>query len=693
MKRLSSVLPKLVTHNQHASVRGRHISEATLIANELVDSRRKCKKPGLMFKLDIEKVFDNVSWECMFGVMERLGFPNKWQQWIKGDLCSPMTSVLVNGEAYGYFRASKGVRQGDPLSPGLFVLVMDVLSFMISKLRGVNGISGFFMDENSGRGEVTHLLFADDSLIFCDASADQVLNLLATLVCFQSVTGLKINLDKSMMFTVGDVPEPSFLAAIFGCNWSSEPTKYLGLPLGDRPNSISIWNPVISKYHNRLQGWRSRFLSLGARIVLNQSILNSLSVYHFSLLKAPKTVLNTMEKIQRKFLWCGGQQESKFHLIRWDTCKASKQRGGLGVVDLESFNMALLGKWLWKYATERDSWWRQLIGVKYASTVSEWKTKKSVEGFSSSVWANISKVGELFWQGASIEPGSGSAVSLWHDVWIPGFLLASSFPRAAAAAAHPDASLLDSFSRSGDDLVCEISFSVSLRGGAEFERVGCIEKVIANSHRITNSPSRMVWNPNADCMFSVRSFYRFLVDGKFDGNENFKYKSIWKSMIPTKICGFLWLVWHKKILTLDNLKKRGMQLASRCVLCYKNEESINHIMVECPYTRRVWDEVLRNITCPDLSSGDITSIIDHYGPNIEGVEIWFAACVIHAICWFVWKERNQRIFQESCCPHFTVIRKITRNIVHWMVAHKKIDEQQGVRFIQDRFRSWGATVG
>ncbi|CAL1354459.1 unnamed protein product [Linum trigynum] len=130
---------------------------------------KKNRKARLMFKLDIEKAFDNVSWECLFNVMDKLGFSAKWHKWIKGDLCSPMISILVNGEAHGYIRASKGVCQGDPLSLAIFVLIMDILSFMIMKLRNVNGLFGFAMNEDMGVGEVTHLLFADDSLIFCDA--------------------------------------------------------------------------------------------------------------------------------------------------------------------------------------------------------------------------------------------------------------------------------------------------------------------------------------------------------------------------------------------------------------------------------------------------------------------------------------------------------------------------------------------
>ncbi|CAL1355597.1 unnamed protein product [Linum trigynum] len=143
------------------------------------------------------------------------------------------------------------------------------------------------MDEHRGVGEVTHLLFADDTLTFCDASADQVVNILVVLVCFQSITGLKINLDKSTMFTVGDIPEPDYFATILGCKWSNDPSKYLGLPLGDRPNAAAIWNPAVDKYQRRLQGWMNRHLSLGARLTLDCSTLNSLPFYHFSLLKAP----------------------------------------------------------------------------------------------------------------------------------------------------------------------------------------------------------------------------------------------------------------------------------------------------------------------------------------------------------------------------------------------------------------------
>ncbi|CAL1406935.1 unnamed protein product [Linum trigynum] len=214
-------------------------------------------------------------------------------------MCSPVISILINDEAKGFFNSQKGLRQGDPLSPCLFTLIMDVLSFMLEKMCMAGNISGFCMDETNMVGEVTHLLFADDTLIFCEASYDQVLNILAALVCFQAVTGLKINIEKSVMITIGDVPNPEFFAAVFGCKWSKEPSNYLGFPLGAKVNAISTWDPVISKFQKRLEGWRGRYLSLGGRLVLNKAILSGQPVYSFSLLRAPAAVVNRTEYTEK----------------------------------------------------------------------------------------------------------------------------------------------------------------------------------------------------------------------------------------------------------------------------------------------------------------------------------------------------------------------------------------------------------
>ncbi|CAL1388707.1 unnamed protein product [Linum trigynum] len=182
---------------------------------------------------------------------------------------------------------------------------MDVLSFMLTRLKIEGKINGFFMNESTQEGEVIHLLFADDTLIFCESFHEQVLHITATLACLQAVTGLKINLEKSVLYIVGDVPAPNFFASIIGFKWSNQPPKYLGYPVGAKLNTNAFSDPIVNSYQKRLDSWSSRYLSSAGRLVLINSVLSSLEVYYFSLFKAPKTVINNLERVQRNFLWSG----------------------------------------------------------------------------------------------------------------------------------------------------------------------------------------------------------------------------------------------------------------------------------------------------------------------------------------------------------------------------------------------------
>jgi hypothetical protein len=145
----------------------------------------------------------------------------------------------------GFFQSSRGIRQGDPLSPLLFVVVMEALSRMLYASMRQGLLSGFSVGVRGNEAlVVNHLLFADDTLIFCGAHAEHVRNLRCTFLCFEAVSGLRINLGKSELVPIGEVES---LAHIMGCNIGSLPMTYLGMPLGASFKSISIWNGVIEK--------------------------------------------------------------------------------------------------------------------------------------------------------------------------------------------------------------------------------------------------------------------------------------------------------------------------------------------------------------------------------------------------------------------------------------------------------------
>nr|CAN64368.1 hypothetical protein VITISV_040345 [Vitis vinifera] len=239
--RLKMVLDKVVSADQNAFVRGRQILDASLIANEVVDYWQKRKEKGLVCKLDIEKAYDSINWSFLMKVLKKMGFGSRWMEWMWWCFSTAKFSVLTNEVPEGFFSSSKGLRQGDPISPYLFILGMEVLSALIRRAVQGNFISGCRL---RGRGDaeimVSHLLFADDTIIFCEASKDQLTHLGWILVWFEAASELRINLAKSELIPVGEIDNIEEMAVELGCRIGSFPVKYLGLPWGPAQGLVHV---------------------------------------------------------------------------------------------------------------------------------------------------------------------------------------------------------------------------------------------------------------------------------------------------------------------------------------------------------------------------------------------------------------------------------------------------------------------
>ena len=186
------------------------------------------------------------------------------------------------------------------------------------------------------------------------------------------------------------------VASMLGCKVRKLPTSYLGLPLGAPYKSTRVWDVVEERFRKRLSLWKRQYLSKGGRLTLLKSTLSSLPTYFLSLFVIPKKVCARLEKIQRDFLWGGGALENKPHLVSWKAICATKKEGGLGIRSLSIFNKALLGKWLWRFANENESLWKQIISSKYDLQEGGWCSKGVRDRYGVGVWKAIRNGWENF---------------------------------------------------------------------------------------------------------------------------------------------------------------------------------------------------------------------------------------------------------------------------------------------------------
>lgn len=243
-------MKKVVSYSQNAFVQGRQILDVALIANEATDSRLRSQRKGVVHKLDIEKAYEHVNQNLMLAMLCKMGFRKKWVHWIQFCISTERFSILVNGTSYGFFQSSRDLRQGDPLSPYLFVSLMEALSILLRKTGQGRFISSFKVGGRRGTGvEISQLPFSDDTLLFCEPYLDQQSYMSWVLFGFEASLGLKSNLGRSELILVRVVPNVSKLAFLLGCRVGKLPTTQLGQPLGATFKSLPVWDVVKERFH------------------------------------------------------------------------------------------------------------------------------------------------------------------------------------------------------------------------------------------------------------------------------------------------------------------------------------------------------------------------------------------------------------------------------------------------------------
>jgi hypothetical protein len=666
------VLALLISDFQNAFVGGRQTLDSVLIANECLDSRLKSSIPGILCKLDIEKAYDHVNWDCLLYLLARMGFGQRWCQWIKTCISTVQFSVLVNGSPEGFFGNSRGLRQGDPLSPLLFLLVMEVLSKMFRKSEEAGLIRGFMAGVLGGSEvRISHLLFADDTIVFCDAVPEQVMHIRKVLSCFEAVTGLKVNLAKSEMVPVGVVDSMPSLANLLYCRIGALPMLYLGMPLGAPYKGLSVWNSVLEKIERRLASWQTLYLSKGGRLTLLKSTLSSLPTYFLSLFTIPVSVAQRIEKLQRNFLWGGMGDGVKYHLVRWDQVCSPMDCGGLGVKNLTLFNKALLGKWLWRFGVEETHLWRRVIVAKYGMEWGGWRSKPCRGTHGCGLWKGISLGWDVFLERIEFSVGKGDRIRFWFDKWCGTSPLKDLFPNLYLCSTDRDTSVVSVLSRSDLDASCSWNISfVRDFNDWEMPEVLSFFNFIQPFLPSRETDDKLVWSLSKSGQFAVRSYYGAL---QVSNRSKFPWKMIWGVKAPRRISFFLWTAARGKILTCDNLMKRGHVLAAWCCMCKNGWETADHLLIHCEVAAALWGFVFQRFgiqwVLPDKVIDLLFGWFNGFGKHSSDIWNLVPLCLM----WSLWQERNSRIFEDK-----------ENSLLHL--------QESFVGLLYDCSRSWGFTT-
>ena len=229
--RLAAILPKIISTNQSGFVRGRLISNNYLLAQELISNMvSKARGGNVALKLDMMKAYDRVVWPFLLNVLRAFEFGEQWIDMVWRRIVNVWFSVVVNRSLFGFFKPAGGLRQGDPLSPALFIIGVEVLSRSLNSLPCYRGFQGFFVKR--GCPLVTHLGYANDVLVFSSANVKSLKLLKRVLTTYEAVSGQRINAGKSC-FLVHPKVCPSkkmTIQRLTGFMYKPFPIKYLGYP-------------------------------------------------------------------------------------------------------------------------------------------------------------------------------------------------------------------------------------------------------------------------------------------------------------------------------------------------------------------------------------------------------------------------------------------------------------------------------
>jgi hypothetical protein len=634
--RMKKILPFIISPTQSAFIPGRLISDNVLVAYEALHtmhSRVRGKKGFMAIKLDMSKAYDRVEWGFLELVMGKLGFDERWIRLIMMCVRSVNYAILINGKQCGSISPERGLRQGNPISPYLFILCAEALSALVTKANIEGSLTGVSTSRRGPR--ISHLFFADDSLLFCRAELSQWNFLTDLLRTYKLASGQRLNNHKTSIFFSKntEVASKEAILEVAGIPTTQRYDTYLGLPALVGKSRNTAFRGIVEKVRKRLQDWKLKFLSQAGKEILLKAVIQAIPTYCMSIFLLSKSLCANINSQMRKFWWGQYGKESGINWVSWENMGKPKAEGGMGFREFSSFNLALLAKQSWRLWSNPTSLIATIMKAKYYPNTSLFEAK--VGRRPSYAWRSIHSSCDLLQDGLVWRVGNGETIRIWKDRWIPcpSTFRINSQPR------------LLSLEATVSELIEETTgwWNVQLLSSLfSEEEVNLILSIPPSSK---NQKNILMWRGTTNGLFSVRSAYFLqqerVARGRPEMSSRSFYKGFWKDLwalpVPNSEKNFLWRATHEILPTRENLARRKIIDDDSYPLCGLEQESAFHILWQCPSAMDVWSS-----SCMKFQKASFL------GPDFkQAVEFFMKVCSQEELAQFaglvkcLWWRRNE----------------------------------------------------
>ncbi|KAI8525452.1 hypothetical protein RHMOL_Rhmol13G0231200 [Rhododendron molle] len=645
--RLKGILKFLISPNQSAFVPGRLIQDNIIIAHEAFHflHRKKKGKDGFMaIKLDFNKAYDRVEWDFLRALMDKMGFATEWIRWTMECVSTVQFVIKANGEARANVSPRRGLRQGDPLSPYLFLLVKDVLSKLIQVELNNKHLSG--MRINRHCPILSHILFADDALLFLKADLKDCCIVLDILKKYGEASGQLINYEKSGVFCSSNMCDidKQLCCDLLNMSPMKGDSKYLGLPSFWGRSKAEAYTFLVERAFKKMQGWKTKLISMAGKETLIKSQVQGIPTYTMACFLLPKRLCDKLDSITRNFWWKGNPEDRGICWNSWESLTTAKSQGGMGFRNYRCFNEAMLARQGWRLLMNPHSYWGRILkGIYFPNSTFLQASRGS---HASWAWASLLHGRNLLTKGLRWQIQNGKNTDFWNDPWIP------TLPNFRIPIHRPQGSQVR--------MVADV---IDSRNGTwNSQKLGrevppeVVEAILKIPLPLVDRQDQVVWHYDQKGVYSVKSGYQVAMQSNLSlrnekAESSFKpkkvlWKVLWKMKVQGKIKSFWWRACKNSLATCENLFRRKCAQSSACPICGSEIETVEHMLFWCSWAKAIW--FVCNIkVCGDL--GGNASVLKWADDMVDKMTVPEATeymGFVALVAWHIWKTRNGFVFRK-----------------------------------------------